>query len=94
MKKMTKPLTMSERIDRYLETVPRSRPWYDTKNRVWQQGRPYISKRALMAIFLEHRRARAQQALAELDAEIAREETAERRRRARKSARKNQSRAL
>jgi hypothetical protein len=33
-----------------------------------------------MAIFLDHRRARALQAMAELDAEIAREEAAERRR--------------
>jgi hypothetical protein len=90
---MKKPPTLSERMDRYLETVPRSRPWFNSRTGRWEPGHVYISKRAIFAVFLEHRRARALYAMAELDAEIAREEAAERRRRARKkSARKNQQR--
>jgi hypothetical protein len=84
---MKKPPTLSERIDRYLETVPRSRPWFNTRTGEWEKGHVYISKRAIFAVFLEHRRARALQAMAELDEAIAREEAAERRRLRRHKAR-------
>jgi hypothetical protein len=77
---MKKQPTLSERIDRYLEALPRSRPWFDSRTGQWQKGHAYISKRAIMAIFLEHRRERALQAMAELDEDIPREEAAERRR--------------
>ena len=90
---MKTPPTLSERVDKYLETVPRSRPWFNSRTGRWEKGHAYISKKALFAIFLEHRRARALYAMAELDAEIAREEAAERRRHTRKKlARKNQLR--
>jgi hypothetical protein len=51
-----KRLTLSQRIDHYLATAPRSRTWYDTKNRCWRPGHVYISKKAVMALFLAHRR--------------------------------------
>jgi hypothetical protein len=76
--------TLRERIDEFIRSAPKSKPWYDSENRVWKPGWTYISKRAVMALFLAHRRARALQAMKELDAEIAREEAAGRRRRARR----------
>jgi hypothetical protein len=76
--------TLSERIDQFIHSAPRSAPWYDTKNRCWRPGHVYITKKAVMGMFMTHRRARALQAMKELDAEIAREEAAERRRRARR----------
>jgi hypothetical protein len=75
-KKTPKILTLSERIDQFLATVPRSRPWYNSKEGRWEKGHPYITKRAVFALFMEYRRARAQQAMAELDAEIAAKEAA------------------
>jgi len=76
-----------------ISSAPRSRLWFDTKNGCWKPGWVYISKRAVMASFLEYRRARALYAMAELDAEIAREDAAERRRlRRKKAARKKPSR--
>jgi hypothetical protein len=79
-RKVPKIPTLSERIDEYLRTVPRSRPWYDTKNRCWKPGHAYITKRAVFAIFQARRRDRTRLAMAELDAEIAAEAAAERRR--------------
>jgi hypothetical protein len=48
--------------------------------------RLHLSKRATVALFIEHRRARALQAMAELDAELAREEPAKRRNQAKRKA--------
>jgi hypothetical protein len=76
--------TLRERIDHYIATAPRSRPWYNSKTRKWEKGWLYVSKRAIMAVFMEHRRARALQAMKELDEKIAREEAPEGRRRARR----------
>jgi hypothetical protein len=81
-----KPFNLSERIDLLIATAPRSRPWYDTKKRCWRKGHVYITKRAVFALFMEYRQARAQQAMDELDAQIAREK------RARETARKRKTR--
>jgi hypothetical protein len=70
--------TLAERIDHFIATAPRSRPWYNSKTRKWEKGRLYLSKRAVMALFMEYRRDRAAQAMAELDTEIAAEEPADR----------------
>jgi hypothetical protein len=82
-----KTLTLSERIDQFIASAPRSAPWYDTKNRCWRPGHVYITKKAVMALLLELRRERALQAMAELDAEIAAEEAAKRRGQAKRKAR-------
>jgi hypothetical protein len=80
--------TLSERVDRLIAAAPRSRPWYDTKNRCWRPGHVYITKKAVMAMFMAHRRTRALQAMKELDEEIAREELAKRRGQAKRKARR------
>jgi hypothetical protein len=79
-----KTLTLSERIDQLIAAAPRSRPWYDTANRCWRPGHLYLTRKAVFAVFMAHRRQRAMEAMAALDAEIAREEAAEKRRRPRR----------
>jgi hypothetical protein len=83
---MTKPdpHLAAKMIDAYIATCPRSRRWFNKATGKWEPGRLYITKKSMLALCQAIRRARAAQAMAELDAEIAREELAERRRQRRR----------
>jgi len=81
--KRPKIKSSAEFIDEVIRAAPRGRPWYDSEDRRWTQP-IHLTKRAVKAAFLAYRRQRAALAMAELEAQIAREKAAERRRRARR----------
>jgi hypothetical protein len=82
----------SKMIDDFIATVPRARPWFNKATGRWEPGRLYITKKSMLALCQAIRRARAAQAFAELDAEIAREEAAERRRARRRKGKSTKNR--